>query len=60
VQYFTFNQADYDLNGTLSVQDIFAFLNGWFAGDPRADFNGGGLSVSDIFDYLHAWFAACP
>jgi hypothetical protein len=41
------------------VQDIFDFLNAWFAGSPSADYNGGGLSVQDIFDYLNAWFAGC-
>ncbi len=51
--------ADYNGNGTLEVQDIFDFLNGWFAGAPAADFNGGGLSVQDIFDFLNAWFAGC-
>ncbi|HMN40774.1 MAG TPA: GC-type dockerin domain-anchored protein [Phycisphaerales bacterium] len=50
-----FNQID-----GISVQDIFDFLNAWFAGDPRADFNGGGLGVQDIFDFLNAWFAGCP
>lgn len=52
--------ADFNDNGALSVQDIFAFLNAWFAGDPRADFNGCGLSVQDIFDFLNAWFTGCP
>ncbi len=47
------------VNG-LSVQDIFDFLNAWFAGAPAADFNHvGGLSVQDIFDFLNAWFAGC-
>jgi hypothetical protein len=46
------------VNG-ITIQDIFDFLNAWFAGDPRADINGGGLAVSDIFDFLNAWFAAC-
>jgi hypothetical protein len=41
------------------VQDIFDYLNAWFANDPRADFNGAGQSVQDIFDYLSAWFAGC-
>jgi probable HAF family extracellular repeat protein len=53
-------RADYDGVTGLSVQDIFAFLNLWFAGDVRADFNGaGGLTVQDIFDYLGAWFGGC-
>ncbi len=51
--------ADFDHSGTLTVQDIFDFLNAWFAGNPAADFNGGGLTVQDIFDYLNAWFAGC-
>jgi hypothetical protein len=41
------------------VQDIFDFLNAWFAGSPAGDFNGGGLTVQDIFDFLNGWFAGC-
>ncbi|HMN41016.1 MAG TPA: GC-type dockerin domain-anchored protein [Phycisphaerales bacterium] len=52
--------ADFNCSGALSVQDIFDFLNAWFAGNPAADFNGSGLAVSDIFDFLNAWFAGCP
>jgi uncharacterized membrane protein len=57
--YYTVCPVDFDCSGSLTVQDIFAYLNAWFAGDPRADFNGGGLSVPDIFDFLNAWFAGC-
>ena len=49
-------RCDTNANGTLEVQDIFDFLNLWFAGSPQADFNGGGLSVQDIFDFLSCWF----
>jgi hypothetical protein len=60
---FTVNGApcavDFNHNGTVEVQDIFDFLNAWFAGNPAADFNGGGLSVQDIFDFLNAWFVGC-
>ncbi len=52
--------ADFNMSGGLEVQDIFDFLNAWFAGDPRADINGGGLAVQDIFDFLNLWFAGCP
>jgi hypothetical protein len=52
-------KANYNHMNGLEVQDIFDFLNGWFAGNPAADFNGGGLSVQDIFDFLNAWFAGC-
>ena len=52
-------RADFDTNGLLSAQDIFDFLNAWFALDHRADFTPGVLDVQDIFDYLNAWFAGC-
>jgi hypothetical protein len=57
---FAFCPADYNKSHTVTVQDIFDFLAGWFAGNPSADFNGvNGLSVQDIFDFLSAWFGAC-
>lgn len=52
--------ADFDASGMLGVQDIFLFLNSWFASEARADFNGDGvLGIQDIFDFLNAWFAGC-
>ncbi len=52
--------ADFNRDGTISVQDIFDFLTAWFAGNPAADINGvNGLSVQDIFDFLGVWFAGC-
>jgi hypothetical protein len=51
--------ADFNNDGGVSTQDIFDFINAWFAGDPRADVNGGGLSVTDILDYLTIWFTGC-
>ncbi len=51
--------ANFNQDGVLSVDDIFDYLNAWFAALPAADFNGGGLSVQDIFDFLNAWFSGC-
>ncbi len=52
--------ANFNGIGGLTVQDIFDFLNAWFAGSTSADFNHvGWLTVQDIFDFLTAWFAAC-
>ena len=51
--------ADFNHSNSLSVQDIFDFLNAWFNGSPTADFNGGGISAQDIFDFLAAWFGGC-
>jgi hypothetical protein len=49
---------DVDGDLAITVQDIFGFLNAWFAGS--ADFNRDGTtSVQDIFDYLNAWFLGC-
>jgi hypothetical protein len=53
--------ADYNKTGGISVQDIFDFLNDWFAGSKFAivggDGNTGVLNVQNIFDFLNAWFA---
>jgi hypothetical protein len=57
---FTFTPcpADFNLSGSVSVQDIFDFLAAYFANDPRANFNHfGGISVQDIFDFLAAYFS---
>jgi hypothetical protein len=52
---------DYNKVGGISVQDIFDFLNDWFAGSKFAivggDGNTGTLNVQNIFDFLNAWFA---
>jgi hypothetical protein len=43
---------------TVSVQDIFDFLNLWFAGSTLADWNrSGAIEVQDIFDFLNAWLS---
>jgi hypothetical protein len=52
--------ADFDRDGHTRIPDIFAFLDAWFARDPRADINGdGAANVQDIFDFLSAWFRGC-
>jgi hypothetical protein len=52
--------ADFDQSGAADVQDIFTYLNAWFAADPRSDVNASGaIDVQDIFDFLAVWFAGC-
>jgi hypothetical protein len=52
--------ADFNQDTHTTIDDIFAFLDAWFAHDPRADVNMDGLSnVQDIFDFLTTWFAGC-
>ncbi len=51
-------RSDADNTGTITIADVFAFLDSWFAGSEYADFNASNaLEVQDIFDYLAAWFA---
>ncbi|MBX3401941.1 MAG: hypothetical protein KF699_00880 [Phycisphaeraceae bacterium] len=52
--------GDFDQDGVVAVNDIFAFLSAWFAGLPSADIDGmNGNDVPDIFAFLSAWFAPC-
>lgn len=47
--------GDINQNGSVGVDDIFAFLTMWFAGD--GDFDGDERTeVSDLFAFLVAWF----
>ena len=51
--------GDFNDDGRVTVQDIFAFLQAWFAHNPAAAINGGPVSVQNIFDFLAAWFRKC-
>jgi subtilisin family serine protease len=63
--------ADFDRSGEVVVDDIFVFLNAWFAGCSSGtlaspclgrgvDLDASGASsVDDIFLFLNAWFAGC-
>lgn len=60
----TICRADFDCTGGgsagVGTSDIFAFLNSWFTGETRADFDGlNGVDTQDIFDFLNTWFAGC-
>jgi hypothetical protein len=53
-------RADFNAVNGLSTQDIFDYLNAWFAGDPASDVDGvAGLAVQDIFTFLTFWFTGC-
>lgn len=52
--------VDFNGVGGVTVQDVFDFLDAYFALRPSADFNGvGGVTVQDVFDFLNAYFAGC-
>ena len=68
--FTTIAPGDFNMDGSVTVQDIFDFLSAWFAmctgqaGPPcngrSADFNNSGsVTVQDIFDFLNAWFSGC-
>lgn len=52
--------ADFNEDDAVTVQDIFDFLNAYFALDVDADTNGDSfVAVQDIFDFLNLHFAGC-
>lgn len=52
--------ADFYADGVVNVQDIFTYLDNWFAGYPAADTNNDhSIQVNDIFDYINIWFQGC-
>ena len=52
--------ADFNQDGQVTVQDIFAFLTAWFAKSPTADIGHSGTpTVQDIFSFLSHWFGKC-
>lgn len=53
--------SDFNGSGISDIQDIFDFLNSWFASAPLADFNESQtITIQDIFDFLNRWFQGCP
>jgi hypothetical protein len=64
-------RVDFDGSGAVNIDDIFIFLNAWFAGclgqsgspcfGRTTDFDmSGALSIDDIFIFINAWFGGCP
>ncbi len=57
--------CDFGGNGTVGVDDLFAYLDAWFVqfgtsgANLSADFDDSGdVSVADLFAFLDCWFAA--
>jgi len=52
--------ADFDSNGSVSVQDFYAFLTAWFAHLSSSDWDQNGqVETNDIFLFLSAWLQGC-
>jgi hypothetical protein len=53
-------RADVDLDGSITIGDIFLFLDGFFTRAGAADFNQtNGVTLQDLFDFLAAFFTGC-
>lgn len=54
--------TDASRNGIVNLDDLFIFLNRWFALANQADYDrSGSLSLDDVFIYINAWFrGSCP
>lgn len=52
--------ADFNNDYAVSIDDLFSYLNAWFAGDIRSDVDGAGVtSIDDLFRYLNEYFVGC-
>lgn len=54
--------ADFDKSGAPSLDDIFIYLNAWFANSPFTRVGGDGTgtpNLDDLFIFLNVWFAGC-
>lgn len=52
--------ADFNGDGTATLQDLFDYLGAYFAGSSSADIDGSGsVTLQDLFDFIGAWFAGC-
>jgi hypothetical protein len=52
--------ADFGGIGVAQINDIFIYLNAWFAGNPRCNVNGDSIvTIDDIFVFINIWFARC-
>jgi predicted extracellular nuclease len=53
--------ADFNKIGGVTIDDIFIYLNAWFATSEFANVGTPGTpNIDDIFIFLNAWFAGCP
>lgn len=63
--------ADFDGANGVTIDDLFGYLNAYFAGctgtqgapcnGASADFDGNAqVSIDDLFGFMNAWFTGCP
>lgn len=48
--------ADFNQSGTVSVDDLSAYMTAWFARDKASDTNSDGrITLDDLFDFVMLW-----
>lgn len=53
-------RTDFDCNGSVSIDDLFLYLNAYFQQSPGSDFNGdNSTSIDDLFLFLNQYFTGC-
>lgn len=53
--------ADVTKSGGVGIDDLFVYLNAWFASSVFARTGSPGLpTLDDVFVYLGMWFSGCP
>ncbi len=52
--------SDFNRDGIVALNDVFAFIGAYFANSASANINGvGGITPQDVFDFLNAFLAGC-
>ena len=54
--------ADFNHDGTQSIDDLFLYFNAYFTGSPWANYGGDGVetpTIDDLFLYINAYFTGC-
>lgn len=54
--------ADFNHDGSPSIDDLFLYLNAYFTGSPWANVGGDGVAaptIDDLFLYINAYFTGC-
>ena len=54
--------ADFNHDGTQSVDDLFLYFNAYFTASPWANYGGDGIetpTIDDLFLYINAYFTGC-
>jgi hypothetical protein len=52
--------ADFNCSGAADINDLFAYIAVFLAGDAAGDIDGSdGLTTTDLFGFLAAWFGGC-